>query len=80
MPLWSVNPAGGMFYEVRGHPQIKELVLPERDFWILVRDPENDTSGIFAGWKPPGIGETFLLLCRKEYKEQMEFFKTGGSA
>ena len=75
MPLWPVDPAGGVFYEVRGHPQIKELVLPERDFWILVRDPENDASGIFAGWKPPGLGETFLLLCRKEYKEQMEFFK-----
>ena len=75
MPLWPVEPAGGVFYEVRGHPQIKELVLPERDFWILVRDPENDASGIFAGWKPPGLGETFLLLCRKEYAEQMASFK-----
>lgn len=75
MPLWSVDPAGGMFYEVRGHPQIKELVLPERRFWILVRDPENEASGAFAGWRHPGLGETFLLLCRKEYKEQMEFFK-----
>ena len=75
MPLWSVNPTGGMFYEVRGHPQIKELVLPERKFWILVRDPEDETSGIFAGWGQPGLGETFILLCRKEYEEQMEFFK-----
>ena len=75
MPLWPVDPAGSVFYEVRGHPQIKELVLPERDFWILVRDPENDASGIFAGWKPPWLGETFLLLCRKEYAEQMASFK-----
>jgi hypothetical protein len=75
MPLWPVDPAGGMLYEVRGHPQIKELVLPERNFWVLVRDPENDTSGIFADWKPPGLGETFLLLCRKEYTEQLEVLK-----
>ena len=75
MPLWSVDPAGGMFYEVRGHPQIKELILPEQRFWILVRDPENEASGIFAGWGHPGLGERFLLLCRKEYKEQMVFFK-----
>ena len=75
MPLWPVDPAGGVLYEVRGHSQIKELVLPERNFWVLVRDPENDTSGIFAGWKPPGLGETFLLLCRKEYTEQLEVLK-----
>ena len=72
MPLWSVDPAGGVFYEVKGHPGIKELVLPERGFWILVRDPENEDSGVFAGWGPPGLGETFLLLCRKEYAEQLE--------
>ena len=75
MPLWPEDLAGGMFYEVRGHPQIKELILPERGFWILVRDPENEMSGVFAGWGSPGLGETFLLLCRKEYAEQMEIFR-----
>ena len=75
MPLSPVDPAGGVLYEVTGHSQIKELVLPERNFWILVRDPENEDSGVFAGWGRPGLGETFILLCRKEYAEQMEFFK-----
>lgn len=75
MPLLAVNPSGGISYEVKGHPQIKELYLPERKFWILVRDPENETSGVFAGWKHPGLGENFILLCKKEYEEQMEFFK-----
>ena len=74
MPLFPVNPAEGMSYEVKGHPQIKELYLPESKFWILVRDPENETSGIFAGWKRPGLGDKFILLCKKEYKEQMESF------
>ena len=75
LPLWCADPAGGMSYEVRGHPQINELILPERKFWILVRDPENEASGVFAGWRHPGLGETFLLLCRKEYVNQMEIFK-----
>ena len=70
-----VNPAGGISYEVRGHQQIKELVLPERRFWVLVPDPEDETSGIFAGWESPKLGENFLLLCRKEYSEQMEMFR-----
>lgn len=70
-----VNPAGGISYEVRGHQQVKELVLPERRFWVLVPDPEDETSGIFAGWESPKLGENFLLLCRKEYSEQMEMFR-----
>ena len=75
LPLWPEDPTGGVFYEVRGNPQIKELILPERGFWILIRDPENEASGFFAGWGYPGLGETFLLLCRQEYAEQLEIFK-----
>ena len=75
LPLWCADPAGGAAYEVRGHPQIDELILPERKFWILIRDPENEASGVFASWGHPGLGETFLLLCRKEYADQMEIFK-----
>ena len=75
MPLWPENPIGGVSYEVQGHPNIKELILPQRQFWTLIRDPENEGSGIFAGWRQPGLGETFLLLCQKEYGEQMEIFR-----
>ena len=74
-PLWVEDPAGGVSYEVKGDPQIKELILPERQFWILVRDPENETSGVFASWRQPGLGEKFILLCRQEYTEQLEIFK-----
>ena len=75
LPLWAEKPAGGVSYEVTGHHQVKELVLPERGFWVLIRDPENESSGVFAGWGPPGLGETFLLLCRKEYADQLEVFR-----
>ena len=75
MPLFPVNPSGGLYYEVKGHPQIRELVLPERNFWILVPDSDNETSGVFASWKKPALGEYFILLCRKEYVYQMMQFR-----
>ena len=78
LPLWPEDPTGGVSYEVTGHPQIKEIILPERRFWILIRDPENETSGVFASWGHPGLGETFLLLCREEYADQMVAFKQEG--
>ena len=74
-PLWSENPAGGVSYQVLGHSQIRELILPERGFWILIRDPEDEMSSDFAGWGTPGLGDTFLLLCKEDYSAQMEFFK-----
>ena len=75
IPLRTADLAGGMSYVIRGNPKINDLILPERGFWILIRDPENEASGDFAGWGHPGLGERFLLLCRKKYKEQMEDFK-----
>jgi hypothetical protein len=71
-PLWAVDPGGGCCYEVLGDPYIKELILPEKGFWILRRDPENQESGVFASWGYPELGETFLLLCRKDYEKQIE--------
>ena len=74
-PLLPVEPDGGVSYEVRGHAKIRELIIPRRKFWIFVQDPENDTSGVFAGWKKPGLGEYFILLCRTEYIHQMIAFE-----
>ena len=72
---WIESPAGRVSYPVQGDPQIKELVLPERGFWILVRNPESPDSGEFANWGQPEVGQTFLLLCRKEYVEQLQILK-----
>ncbi|ABI67644.1 hypothetical protein [Syntrophomonas wolfei] len=71
-PLWSINPVGGLKYTVTGDPRFYELIVPDKEFWILIRDPENEDSGVFASWGYPDLGETFLLVCRKEYKEQLE--------
>ncbi|CEO87599.1 hypothetical protein [Syntrophaceticus schinkii] len=71
-PLWAMDPTGGYRFEVLGDTLIKELIIPEKGFWILRRDPENQESGVFASWGYPELGETFLLLCHKDYEEQVE--------
>lgn len=78
MPLWLEDPAGGKCYEVRGDAEVKELILPERDFWIFVRDQENEDSGVLASWRHPGIYESFILLCRKKYATSMEMLRQAG--
>lgn len=80
MPLWTEDPAGGKRYQVQGDGEVKEIVLPERDFWILVRDQENEDSGVLASWRHPGIYESFILLCRKRYASSMEMLNQAGLA
>lgn len=78
MPLWPEDPAGGKRYSVRGDAEVRELVLPERDFWIFVRDQENEDSGVLASWRHPGIYESFILLCRKKRASNMEMLSQAG--
>lgn len=78
MPLWPEDPAGGKRYQVRGDAEVRELVLPERDFWIFVRDQENEDSGVLASWRHPGIYESFFLLCRKKHASNMEMLRQAG--
>jgi hypothetical protein len=42
------------------------LVLDKRDFWILTPDPDCPESGIYASFGKVSLGQTFILLCRKE--------------
>ena len=77
-PLWPVNPDGGETYQVIGDPRTTELHLPARSFWVLTRDRYDDASGTFASRGAPRLGETFLLLCRKECQEQLHILKDEG--
>jgi hypothetical protein len=49
--------------------------MPERKFWILVSDPENEDSGVFASWGSPGMHEMFILLCLRKYEPLMKRLK-----
>ena len=77
-PLWPVAPAGGETYQVIGDPRFAELRIPARSFWVLTRDPFDDSSRIFASRGSPRLGETFLLLCRKECEDQLTILKDEG--
>lgn len=69
------NLAGGVSYDIQGDPWISKLTVPERNFWILVRDPESPASGVFANWKRPDVGQNFLVLCRNEYADQLQLLR-----
>ena len=77
-PLWPVDPDGGENYEVIGDPRVTELQLPARDFWVLTRDRFDDSSGTYASRGAPRLGETFLLLCRKQCEDQLNILKDEG--
>lgn len=67
-PLWEQVPFvdAAMQFPITGSPVVQSMVFPRRDYWILVRDPEEGEYGPWATWKPsPDLGERFILLCRE---------------
>jgi hypothetical protein len=42
------------------------LVFDKRDFWILTPDPDCPESGIYTSFGKVSLGQTFILLCRRE--------------
>ena len=76
VPLpWQANLKQGQKYSMKGASGIFDLVLPDKDFWILIRDPYDESSGVFASWGHPTTGEPFLLLCDASVRPQAEFLK-----
>ena len=62
----------GIKYSILSPPQVKQLILPTRDFWILIPDPENPDSGVYASWGNPELGTKFILLCKQELLPDIE--------
>jgi hypothetical protein len=75
MPLWPVTLNSEQRYPITGADDITELVLPNRDFWILVHDPDDGASGILASWSVPAPGQTFLLLCQEQHARQLQVLR-----
>ncbi len=75
---WPEDLANHTPYELTGDAQFKQVALPERGFWILVRDPESEDSGVFASWSAPQVGQEFLLLCQERYAAQLQILKEEG--
>jgi hypothetical protein len=62
----------GQEYSITQPTEIKSLILPSRDFWILIPDPDSPDAGTYATWGQPPLGTLFILLCKKELLPDME--------
>ena len=65
--------AAGARYPIEQPAQLRELVLPAREYWILVPDPEMPDSGVYATWGRPQLGEPFILLCQESILAQFNY-------
>ncbi|MBC6430970.1 hypothetical protein FM036_09085 [Nostoc sp. HG1] len=62
----------GAKYQITSPDDLDYLILPARDFWILIPDPENPDSGAYASWEAPSLGTQFILLCKEELLSDIE--------
>lgn len=74
-PLTIHHLENGAKYFIIYNPQIEQLILPSRDFWILIGDPENSDSSDFASWGTPPLGTHFILLCKQKLYKDLELLK-----
>ncbi len=75
MPLCPINGQQlnqGVRYAIKYPPQLEELVLPPRTFWILRPDPDNPESGVYASWGRASLGVPLMILCRRELIADLE--------
>jgi hypothetical protein len=61
----------GTRYVIEQPADFDAFILPQRQFWILIPDPENPDSNVYASWEPPSLGIPFIILCRKELLPQL---------
>ncbi|MEH1817412.1 MAG: hypothetical protein V7K26_34285 [Nostoc sp.] len=62
----------GAKYQISSPNDLDYLILPARDFWILIPDPQNPDSGAYASWQAPSLGTEFILLCKQELLSDIE--------
>ncbi len=68
----------GARYLLSGLPGIDAVELPQRSFWMLVPEPDDPESGLFASWGPPRLGEPFILLARDSLTRDLQLLKDEG--
>ncbi len=62
-------------YKISPSNQVQELILPQRDFWILVPDPDNPESGVYASWSSPKLGEQFIILFKESLFNDLQLLR-----
>ncbi|MDL5053457.1 hypothetical protein QQ056_07865 [Oscillatoria laete-virens NRMC-F 0139] len=71
LPIDSSQLDGGVKYQIAIPDDLDSLILPARDFWILILDPDNPDSGVYASWGQPTLGTQFVLLCKGELLDDL---------
>jgi hypothetical protein len=74
-PLTIQHLEKGAKYPIIQNTEVEQLILPARDFWILISDSENPDSSDFASWGIPTLGTQFILLCKQELYKYLERLK-----
>lgn len=80
-PLWEITYdeiSGGLQIEVEGDEVKTRLVLPSRQFWIFVSDPDFPESGSHATWARPSLGESFVLLYLEHLQKDLDLLRDEG--
>lgn len=78
-PLSIEDIENGIQASIKDSERIRQLILPQRNFWILPPDPEDSASGIFATWtERPELGIPFVMLCKKELETDLRRLKEDG--
>jgi hypothetical protein len=62
--LDSQDISNGLTCSLSNSDELENLILPARDFWILVPEPDNPDSEVHASWRNPDLGTRFILLCK----------------
>lgn len=70
-PVDSTTLVAGVRYPIEQPADAETLILPQRAFWVFVRDPDDPDSGVEASWGSPRLGVPFTLLCMTELAEQV---------
>ncbi len=66
LPVGATELESGCEYRIKSPTYLGSLILPSRDFWILIPNSENPDSGEYASWGKPSLEEPFILLCKEE--------------
>jgi hypothetical protein len=67
--------AKGVRQQLEGLARVDAIELPQRPFWMLVPEPEDPSSGLFASWGPPRLGEPFILLAQESLIPDLQLLK-----
>lgn len=52
---------------------IREIIFPDKEFWVLIGDPRAAGTGVFASWDlRPAPEQPFVLLCRPHLRDLLE--------